>query len=83
MRDLKNSVLSNALTIAQKDWGGTHDTLLGFLMWTHNISVYGIGNSYYGGKLPRAFLLTSPDNYTLQDTQRSKLLKGSFIIHNV
>lgn len=42
MKALAMSVHSNGLSQLHKLWGGSHDTLLGMLLWMHRIACYSI-----------------------------------------
>lgn len=39
---MSNAVQSNALTELQSIWGGTHDALLGVLLWMYNMPTYSL-----------------------------------------
>jgi hypothetical protein len=40
MVHMRNGIDSNALTVAHANWGGTHDALLGMLLWVYQIPTY-------------------------------------------
>lgn len=42
MQYMCNGIDSNGLTGLQKVWGGTHDALLGMLLWQYSIPTYSI-----------------------------------------
>lgn len=42
MQHMDNSINVNALTGLQKLWGGTHDAILGMLLWKYAIPTYSL-----------------------------------------
>jgi hypothetical protein len=40
MKRLRNAIDANALTNLQRSWGGTHDALLGMLLWMYQMPTY-------------------------------------------
>ena len=62
MKSLSPAVSSNALTNLQTLWGGTHDALLGLLLWQYDIPVYSMSCCYKETKMTveRLNALTNP-----------------------
>lgn len=42
MEEFTPAIHNNALTGLHRYWGGSHDSLLGLLLWVHAIPVYGM-----------------------------------------
>lgn len=42
MQHMGNSIDANGLTGLQKIWGGTHDAILGMLLWKYAIPTYSL-----------------------------------------
>jgi len=50
MDTLQAAVDANAVTEAQERWGGTHDMLVGLILWMHSIPIFSMASSYFGGR---------------------------------
>ncbi len=50
MKLLRAAIDANSVTIAQNKWGGTHDMLVGLLLWMHSIPTFSIARTYFGGR---------------------------------
>lgn len=42
MDRLSTAIHASALTSLHRHWGGSHDSLLGLLLWSHQIPIYGM-----------------------------------------
>ena len=47
MEVMRNSVDHNALTDLHKVWGGSHDFMLGFMIWLSNIPTYSFERLFF------------------------------------
>ena len=48
---MQTALDANAMTTAQLKWGGSHDMLLGMLLWMYSVNTYSISRSYFGGRI--------------------------------
>ena len=46
---IKPAIDANGVTNLQKVWGGTHDALLGMLLWIYQINTYNLRSAFYDG----------------------------------
>eukprot|EP01039_Chlorochromonas_danica_P010973 gene10971-12204_t len=78
VKKLSNAIHHNAMTNLQGWWGGSHDVILGMLLWMYQIPSFALGSAYYG--TPIKILPGKHNLVLLQDRLRNS---SFFIFHRV
>jgi len=74
VRLLKSAIDANGLVRLQHTWGGTHDAILGLLLWIYNIPTYSIHDFFWAEQILQ-------DN--LEVMSRNHRLKTAIIFHRI
>ena len=82
MNSLASAISSNALTNLQLIWGGTHDALLGLLLWQYDIPVYSMSCCYKETKMTLE-RLNALSALKLKRDQNVGIYRDTFIVHRV
>lgn len=67
---LRSSTDANAYTALQTKWGGSHDFIVGFVLWLYGLPVFSMYRSYYGDKIVTTRL--SPPSSLLSPSAAAK-----------
>jgi hypothetical protein len=79
---LSTAIDANGLTVAQPHWRGTHDTILGYILWIYDVEVLSlIVAGGYSGTLMKAAFANRTDDKTKHFFDKMK--KGNIMFHSV
>lgn len=62
LASLQSGIQQHAMTSLQRIWGGSHDSVLGMLLWIYQIPLYSFGWAYSGGMFTVEYLMVKADN---------------------
>ena len=82
MESLASAISSNALTNLQIIWGGTHDALLGLLLWQYDIPIYSMSCCYKETKMT-VERLNALSNPLVKRNSNVGIYRDVFIVHRV
>lgn len=75
--EMQSAIDAHALTQEQLEWGGSHDVILGLILWLYDIPVVSMhsSKSFYGSKILRPISPTA--------AATAGALNSSIFFHNV
>lgn len=64
------------MTRTQHVWGGSHDAILGMMLWLHQTPLYPVSFAYRSDRMKAGSLATFQNDYT-------EVLERAIIVHDV
>ena len=74
--ELTSTVNANGMVRTQKEWGGSHDVILGHMIWLHDMPVYPISSAYRSDRMRKGSLDKVDNHY-------AEILENVILIHDV
>lgn len=76
LTDLRATVDANGMYMSQKEWGGSHDVILGEMVWLLDMPVYPMAAAYRSDHMRTGVLNNIKNRYT-------RLLYDAILVHDV
>lgn len=76
LAELQATINANGMHKTHREWGGSHDVILGFMLWLHDIPLYPIASGYRSDRMKKGSLDKLENEY-------SDVLDNAIIVHDV
>lgn len=76
LSELSSTITANGMVRTQREWGGSHDVILGHMIWLHDMPVYPVSSAYRSDRMRKGSLEELDNNY-------SEILEQAILIHDV